>query len=54
MTPAERLSGRTPSSSDIDATARRTLAGLPPPFAESLREIVLLVEEVADAETTRS
>jgi predicted Zn-dependent protease with MMP-like domain len=53
MTPAERLSGRIPSSADIEAIARRTLDRLPSPFAESLGEIVLLVEPVTDAETAR-
>ena len=53
MTPEERLSGRTPSDSDIDEIARRTLDRLPSPFAESLGDIVLLVEPVADAETAR-
>src|SRR3954466_1293106 len=51
MTPAERLSGRMPSEADIDAIARATLDRLPPPFAESLGDIVLLVEPIADAET---
>jgi predicted Zn-dependent protease with MMP-like domain len=54
MTPAERLSGRRPTDRDIDAIARRTLARLPSPFRESLSDIVLLVEPVADAETARS
>lgn len=54
MTPAERLSGRAPTDADIEAIARRTLDGLPSPFAESLGEIVLLIEAVADAETARS
>jgi predicted Zn-dependent protease with MMP-like domain len=53
MTPAERLSGRMPSEADIDEIARATLERLPSPFAESLRDIVLLVEPVADAETAR-
>ncbi len=53
MTPAERYSGRTPSDPDIDEIARRTLERLPSPFADSLRDIVLLVEPVADAETAR-
>jgi predicted Zn-dependent protease with MMP-like domain len=53
MTPAERLSGRIPSAADIEAVARRTLDRLPSPFAESLGEIVLLVEPVTDAETAR-
>src|SRR5690349_11356171 len=54
MTPAERLSGRNPSETDIEAIARATLSHLPSPFAESLREIVLLIEPVADADTARS
>ena len=43
-----------PSAADIEVIARRTLDRLPSPFADSLGEIVLLVEEVADAETARS
>src|SRR5438270_5219923 len=54
MTPAERLSGRMPSPADIEAIARRTLERLPSPFAESLDEIVLLIEPVADPDTARS
>jgi predicted Zn-dependent protease with MMP-like domain len=54
MTPAERLSGRIPTPSDIEAIARRTLDNLPSPFRESLDDVVLLVEPVADAETARS
>jgi predicted Zn-dependent protease with MMP-like domain len=54
MTPAERLAGRIPSAADIEAIARRTLDRLPSPFADSLGEIVLLVEEVADLDTARS
>ncbi len=54
MTPAERLAGRTPSSADIKAIARATLDRLPSPFADSLGDIVLRVEPVADAETARS
>ena len=42
-----------PSDQDIDEIARRTLDRLPPPFAESLKDIVLLVDEVADLETAR-
>jgi predicted Zn-dependent protease with MMP-like domain len=53
MTPAERLSGRRASAADIDAIARATLARLPPPFADSLRDIVLVIEDVADRETAR-
>jgi len=54
MTPAERLSGRMPSEADIDDIARRTLERLPSPFAESLRDIVLRIEPVADIETARA
>src|SRR4051812_30679432 len=54
MTPAERLAGRRPSASDIDAIARATLERLPPPFADSLGDIVMLVEPVADPDTARS
>ena len=54
MTPAERLSGRMPSDADIEAIARRTLDGLPSPFAESLGDVVLLIEELADPQTARS
>ena len=53
MTPAERLSGRTPTAADVDAIARRTLSLLPSPFRESLGDIVLSVQEVTDAETAR-
>jgi predicted Zn-dependent protease with MMP-like domain len=53
MTPAERLSGRSPSAADIEAIARRTLDRLPSPFAESLGDVVLLIEEVASPDTAR-
>jgi predicted Zn-dependent protease with MMP-like domain len=53
MTPAERLSGRKPTTEDIDAIARRTLDRLPSPFVESLGDIVLAIEEVTDRETAR-
>ena len=42
-----------PSAADIEAIARRTLDRLPSPFADSLGDIVLLIEEVADADTAR-
>jgi len=54
MTPAERLSRRMPSAADIEAIARRTLERLPSPFADSLGDVVLLIEDVADRETARS
>jgi predicted Zn-dependent protease with MMP-like domain len=53
VTPAERLASRIPSAADIEAIARRTLDRLPSPFAESLGDIVLLIEEVADPDTAR-
>jgi predicted Zn-dependent protease with MMP-like domain len=53
MTPVERKLGRIPSAAAIDAIARATLSRLPSPFRESLNDIVLLVEEVADPDTTR-
>ena len=40
-----------PSAADIEAIARHTLERLPSPFAESLDEIVLLIEEVANPDT---
>ena len=54
MTPAERLAARRPTEAEIAAIARRTLDRLPSPFAESLGDVVLLVEPVADAATARS
>ena len=54
MTPAERLAGRLPSAADIEAIARRTVDRLPSPFAESLGDVVLLIEEVASPDTARS
>jgi predicted Zn-dependent protease with MMP-like domain len=54
MTSAERLAGRVPTSAEIEAIARATLDRLPSPFAESLGDVVLLIDEVASAETARS
>jgi predicted Zn-dependent protease with MMP-like domain len=42
-----------PSVADIEAIARRTLDRLPSPFAESLDDVVLLIEEVASQVTAR-
>ena len=53
MTPAERLSGRLPTEAEIDEIARRTLERLPAPFAATLRDIVLEVVPLADADTAR-
>jgi predicted Zn-dependent protease with MMP-like domain len=54
MTPAERLTGRMPTDLDIEAIARRAIDRLPSPFRESLGDVVLGIEPVADAETARS
>lgn len=54
MDPAERLSGRMPTEADIDAIARRTLERLPSPFADSLGDVVLAIEPMADLDTVRS
>ena len=43
-----------PTAAEIEAIARRTLDGLPSPFRESLYDIVLRVEPVADPDTARS
>lgn len=53
MTPAEQFARRTPTSADIEAIARRTLDRLPSPFAESLGDVVLFIEEVASPDTAR-
>ena len=42
-----------PSAEVIDAVARGTLSRLPSPFRESLNDIVLLIEEVADPHTAK-
>ena len=46
-----RALGTPPSADEIEAIARRTLDALPEPFAGSLPDIVLQVEEFADDET---
>jgi predicted Zn-dependent protease with MMP-like domain len=51
MTPAERQTGRVPTGDEIDAIARRTLQRLPSPFRESLGDVVLAIEEIADRDT---
>jgi predicted Zn-dependent protease with MMP-like domain len=43
-----------PTDADIEAIARQTLSRLPQPFSDSLADIVLRVEPLADAETARS
>ena len=46
-----RRFGAPPSAEEIEAIARATLAALPAPFADSLGDVVLLIEEFADDET---
>src|SRR6059058_595468 len=53
MTPAERMSGYMPTTDDIDAIARRTLQRLPSPFVDSLGDVVLMIEQVADPQTAK-
>jgi len=48
---AMRRFGPPPSAAEIEALARATLDALPAPFADSLGEVVLLVEEFADDKT---
>ena len=43
--------GPPPSAEEIEAIARRTLGGLPQPFAGHLADVVLLVEDFADEGT---
>jgi predicted Zn-dependent protease with MMP-like domain len=46
-----RRFGAPPSADEIESIARATLNALPEPFADSLGDVVLLVEEFADDET---
>ena len=48
-----RRFGPPPSADEIEAIARAALKALPAPFAESLGDVVLLVEEFADEQTLR-
>ena len=48
-----RRFGAPPSESEIEAIARATLRGLPEPFAQSLGDVVLIVEDFADEGTLR-
>ena len=49
-----RRFGQAPSADEIEAIARATLERLPEPFARSLGDIVLLVEEFADEATLKA
>ena len=40
-----------PSADEMEAIARHALLSLPDPFADHLRDVVLLIEEFADDET---
>jgi predicted Zn-dependent protease with MMP-like domain len=51
---AMRRFGPPPTADEIEAIARRTLEALPEPFARSLGDVVLLVEDFADEETLRA
>jgi predicted Zn-dependent protease with MMP-like domain len=46
-----RRFGPPPSADEIDAIARAALKALPPPFAHSLGDVVLSIEEFADDAT---
>ena len=50
----ERKFGTAPSATEIEAIARASLQRLSEPFAAHLREVVLLVDELADDETLRA
>jgi predicted Zn-dependent protease with MMP-like domain len=49
-----RRFGPPPSADEIEAIARHTLEALPEPFARSLGDVVLLVEDFADESTLRA
>ena len=49
-----RRFGPSPSATEIEAIARAALQALPAPFAASLGEVVLAVEEFADDDTLRT
>jgi predicted Zn-dependent protease with MMP-like domain len=51
---AMRMLGPPPTAEEIEAIARRALGALPQPFAQSLGDVVLLVEDFADDETLKS
>ena len=48
-----RRFGAPPSEQEIEAIARETLAGLPEPFAQSLGDVVLIVQDFADEDMLR-
>ena len=48
-----RRFGAPPSEQEIEEIARETLRGLPQPFAQSLGDVVLIVQDFADEATLR-
>ena len=48
---ADRRFSAAPSAAEIDAIARRVFMALPEPFAATLGDVILQVEEFADDET---
>ena len=52
--PSMRTFGAPPTSEEIEEIARAALKALPKPFAETLGDVVLLVEDFADDETLKS
>ena len=46
--------GSPPSAEEIEEIARHVLQSLPPPFADHLRNVVLLIEDFADDETLQA
>ena len=53
MPAAMRRFGPPPSADEIEAIARATLAALPATFRDSLGEVVVSIEDFADAATLR-
>jgi predicted Zn-dependent protease with MMP-like domain len=49
-----RSFGPPPSAEEIEAIARHALESLPEPFAKSIGDVVLLVEDFADDETLKA
>jgi len=49
-----RRFGPPPSADEIEAIARQAMQSLPEPFANSLSEVVLLVDDFADEETLKA
>jgi predicted Zn-dependent protease with MMP-like domain len=54
MPAAMRRFGAPPSPDEIEGLARAALGALPQPFAATLGDVVLLVEEFADDETLQA